>query len=111
MGGEDEEGEMTRKRCTKENPMPKDAELERLREELRIANFDTNVCIPELQEELTRLRALESRLTEEGVAPGVLIANVTCPSCGSGLKIEHGDDEGEVVTICGTRESINVQKP
>jgi hypothetical protein len=33
------------------------------------------------------------------VEPGELIAAVTCPCCGASLRVERGDDPGEVVTI------------
>jgi hypothetical protein len=32
----------------------------------------------------------------ENPEPGQLIAEISCPSCGRELRVEHGDDEGEI---------------
>lgn len=33
---------------------------------------------------------------EAEVEPGQLIAEIGCPACGAELRVEHGDDEGEI---------------
>jgi hypothetical protein len=38
-------------------------------------------------------------LRDAGPEPGEFIADVTCPHCGAELRVEHGDDEGEIGVI------------
>ena len=54
------------------------------------------IVIPRIEADLA---AALARLKAAGIdapEPGELIAEISCPSCGRALRVEHGDDEGEI---------------
>lgn len=44
------------------------------------------------------------------VEPGALIASVVCPCCAASLRVEHGDEPGEVVTVGERPERVGPRR-
>jgi hypothetical protein len=57
--------------------------------------------------ELALATAIACRSAEE---PGALIAAATCPCCGASLRVEHGDEPGQVVTIGERPERVGPRR-
>ena len=70
------------------------AERDALENDLRL-----NAAMLAKQTDLAREAETERdalREKYENPEPGLLIAEISCPSCGRPLRVEHGDDEGEI---------------
>jgi hypothetical protein len=65
----------------------------------RLAHHDIRISEHQiLRDSLRAMIAERDALREkyETPEPGQLIAEISCPSCGRPLRVEHGDDEGEI---------------
>lgn len=48
--------------------------------------------------------AVQMALDEREPEPGQPIARGTCPCCGACLRVEHGDDDGEIVFLAAAEK-------